>query len=116
MKTMTLALFTLLSAAAATPAMADKPGMTLGAGGMHAHVAKGLTAPGPGAHEKDHHVVRVKMLGNASDKHRTFVAYTEKHAPAIGSKPAALRYQYVYGHVDTGTGKVVTTSVEPGTK
>jgi hypothetical protein len=117
MKTLaSLALLSFLSAAAPGVARADKPGLVLGAGGMHAHVSKGLTAPGPGAHAKDHHVVRVKMLGNASDKHRTFVAYTEKQTPALGKTPAALRYQFVYGHVDTATGAVVTTSVEPGTK
>ena len=81
-----------------------------------AHVARGLASAGSGAHAKDHHVVRVQMLGSSRDERRTFVACTEQHTPASSPQPAAMHYQFVDDHVDTANGRVVATHVESGKK
>ena len=118
MKTiLNLALFTLLAVAGAPGvARADQPGYKLGAGGMSAHVTEGLAKPESGTHAKDHHVVRVQMLGSVNDRPRTFVAYTEKRTPATSTKAATVHYQFINGHVDNASGKVVATRVESGKK
>ncbi len=116
MKTIaSFALFTFLAVAPAA-ARASEPGVALGAGGMHAHVARGLASEGSGAHAKDHHVVRVQMLGSSLDERRTFVACTEQRTAASSTQPAAMHYQFVDDHIDTANGRVVATHVESGKK
>lgn len=88
-------------------------GSFMKADGMTGHLTRELAKPGSGPHHKDP-VVKSAAFGNAGDRHRPFLAYTTKHMPAKGDRPAQVRYQYIHGHVDMETGALSVHKVERG--